>query len=106
MSINAEIILKVVASLEGAKIIIKTLARGIVSEALILKVADKISSEQLKIKRIAGKVVDLKNKLVSQKLKLKALQSKKREVTPAIIFITDSNALIIKKKKLGLSKTP
>ena len=48
---------------------------------------------------MAGKMVDLKDKLVSQKLKLKALRFKKREVNPATIFTANFSALITKKKK-------
>ena len=45
MGIDARTILEVVASPEGAEMIIKALARGVMAKALILEVADKISSE-------------------------------------------------------------
>ena len=46
MDINIETILEVVAFLKGAKMIIKVLACSIITKALILEVADKISSEE------------------------------------------------------------
>ena len=47
MAINVETISEIVASLKGAEMIVKALARGVVAEALILEVAEKISSKEL-----------------------------------------------------------
>ena len=99
VGIDARTISEIVASPEGVKIIVKALARGIVAEALVLEVAEKISSKGSQARRMAGKVVDLKDKLASQKLELEALQSIRREVTPATILTAGSSAPVIKKKK-------
>ena len=45
VGINARTILEVVALPEGAKRIVKALARGIMAKALVLEVAEKISSK-------------------------------------------------------------
>ena len=46
VGIDAETISEVMASREGAEIIVKALARGVMAEALILEVVNKISSEE------------------------------------------------------------
>ena len=46
MGIDAKTISEIVASPEGAEMIVKTLARSVVTEALILEVTNKISSEE------------------------------------------------------------
>ena len=48
---------------------------------------------------MAGKVVDLKDELISQKLELEALQSTRREATPATILTAGFSAPITRKKK-------
>ena len=48
---------------------------------------------------MAGKVIDLKDKLASQQLELEALRSKRREATPATTLTAESSVPVIKKKK-------
>ena len=65
ISIDALTILEIIVSTKGAKVIIKALTRGIITKALILEVTKKISFKGLQIRRMASKVVDLKDKLIS-----------------------------------------
>ena len=97
--VDPKTISEVVASLEGAEVMVQALARGVVAEALVYEVADKISSEESQAQRMAGKVVDLKVELADLKRELEALRSQKMEGTPATVITADSGATITRKKK-------
>ena len=85
-------------SSEVAEVIVKALACGIAAEALVLDVANKVAFNQSQLQRMADKVVDLKNKIINQKLEIKAIWNK-REETPTTIFTAKPSAPVTKKKK-------
>ena len=53
------------AFFEGAKVIVKALARGIAAEALVLDVADKVASNRSQLQHMADKVVDPKDEIIN-----------------------------------------
>ena len=59
-----------------------------------------MAKERERLRRLAKKVVNLKNKLITQKVKIKVLRSRRRENTPATEITAGSNTLVTKKKKI------
>ena len=70
-----------------------------VVKALILKVRDNIIKECERFRRLVKKVVNLRDKVVTQKAKIKVLRSKRKENTPATGITAGLNTLITRKKK-------
>ena len=52
-----------------------------------------------RLRRLAEKVVNLRDEVATQKAEIKVLRSRRKENTPATGIITGSNTLITRKKK-------
>ena len=76
-----------------------------VIKALILKVKDNIIKERERLRRLIKKVINLKNKIITQKAEIKVLRSKRKENTPAMGITAGSNTLVTRKKKFRILKT-
>ena len=70
-----------------------------VIKALILEVGDNMVKERERLRRLAEKVVNLRDEVITQKAEIKVLRSKRKEDTPAMGITAGSNTLIIRKKK-------
>ena len=71
-----------------------------VIKTLILKIKDNIIKEYERFRRLVKKVINLRNKVVTQKAEIKVLKSRRKENTPAIKITAGLNTLITKKKKV------
>ena len=58
-----------------------------------------------RFRRLVKKVINLKNKMVTQKAKIKVLRNRRKENTPAMGITAGLNTLITRKKKSGIPKT-
>ena len=58
-----------------------------------------MAKERERLRRMAEKVVNLRDEVVTQKAEIKVLRSKRKENTPATGITAGSNTLVIKKKK-------
>ena len=76
-----------------------------VIKTLILKVKDNMVKEREKFRRLIKKVINLKDKVITQKAKIKVLRSRRKENTPAMGITAGSNTLITKKKKFKIPET-
>ena len=70
-----------------------------VIKALILEVGNNIVKEYERFRRIVKKVINLKNEMVTQKVKIKILRNRRKENTPATGITAGSNILVARKKK-------
>ena len=70
-----------------------------IAEALILEVRDNIVREYERFRRLAEKVINLRDEVITQKAKIKALKSRRREDTLATVITAGLSTVIIKKKK-------
>ena len=70
-----------------------------VAEALILEVRDNIVKEYERLRRLMERVVDLRDKVVTQKAEIEASRSRRRENYPATGITAGLNTVINKKKK-------
>ena len=59
-----------------------------------------MAKECERFRRIVKKVVNLRDKVVTQKAEIKVLRSRRRENTPATRITAGSNTLITRKKKI------
>ena len=60
-----------------------------------------------RLRRLAEKVVNLRDEVVTQKAKIKVLRSRRKENTPTTGITAGSNTLVIrKKKKSRIPETP
>ena len=55
--------------------------------------------ERERLRRLTEKMVDLRDEVITQKAKIKALRNKRKENTPATGIMADLNTVITKKKK-------
>ena len=58
-----------------------------------------MAREYERLRRLIEKVINLKDEVITQKVKIKVLKSKHKENTPATGITAGSNTLITKKKK-------
>ena len=65
-----------------------------VIKALILEVRDNIVKKCERFRRLIEKVVNLKNKMVTQKAEIKVLRSRRKENTPATGITAGLNTLV------------
>ena len=70
-----------------------------VVKALILKVGDNMVKERERFRRLVKKVVNLRDKVVIQKVEIKVLRNRRREDTLATGITTGLNTLVTRKKK-------
>ena len=70
-----------------------------ITKALILEVRDNIIKKCEKFRRLTEKVVNLKDKVITQKAEIKASRNKRKENTPATGITAGLSTVIIKKKK-------
>ena len=70
-----------------------------ITKALILEVRDNIAKERERFRRLAEKVVNLRDEVVTQKAEIKASRRRRREDTPATGITAGLSTVIIKKKK-------
>ena len=77
-----------------------------VIKALILEIRDNMAKECKRLRCLAEKVVDLKDDVITQKAKIKALKSRRKEDTLATGITAGLSTVITKKKKSGLPETP
>ena len=84
---------------KGAQALIQAINRGVVIKALILEVRNNIAKERERLRRLIKKVINLRDKVITQKAKIKVSKSRRRENTPATEITTGSNTLVTKKKK-------
>ena len=70
-----------------------------ITKALILEVGDNIVKKRKRLRRLAEKVINLRDKVVTQKAKIKVLKNRRRENTPATGITAGLNTLITRKKK-------
>ena len=75
-----------------------------ITKALILEVRDNMAKERERFRRLIKKVVNLRDNVVTQKVKIKALKNRRRENTPAIEITAGLNTVIIKKKKVWTNR--
>ena len=78
---------------------IKAINRGVVIKALILKVKNHMVKKYKRFRRLMEKIVELKNEVVTQKIKIKTSRNRRKENTPATGITSGSSTLIKKKKK-------
>ena len=62
--------------------------------------------EYERFRRLVKKVVNLRDKVVTQKAEIKVLRSRRKENTLATGIMAGLNTLVIKKKKSAIPKTP
>ena len=77
-----------------------------VIKALILEVRDNMVKECKRFRRLVEKVVDLRDKVITQKAKIKVLRSRRKENTPATGITAGLNTLVARKKKFRIPETP
>ena len=65
-----------------------------------------MAKECERLRRLVKKVVNLRDKIITQKAKIKVLRSKRKENTPATGITAGSNTLVTRKKKSGILETP
>ena len=56
--------------------------------------------ERERLRRLAKKVIDLKDEIVTQKAEIKVLRNRRGEDTPATGITAGSNTLVTRKKKV------
>ena len=71
-----------------------------VIKALILEVRNNMAKKREKLRRLVKKVINLRDKIITQKAEIKVLRSRRKENTPATGITAGSNTLITKKKKI------
>ena len=71
-----------------------------------MEVKDNMVKERERLRRLAKKVVNLKDKVVTQKAEIKVLRSKRKENTPATGITAGLNTLVTRKKKSRIPETP
>ena len=71
-----------------------------VVKALILEIKDNMVKEYERLRRLAEKVVNLKDKITTQKAEIKVLRSRRKENTPATGITAGLNTLVTQKKKV------
>ena len=96
---------KIALSKESAQTLIQAINRGVVIKALILEIRDNMAKECKKLHHLVEKVINLRDKITTQKAKIKVLRSRYKENTPATGITAGSNTLITRKKKSGIPKT-
>ena len=58
-----------------------------------------MAKEYERLRRLVKKMINLRNKVITQKAEIKVLKSKRKEDTPATGITAGLNTLIIRKKK-------
>ena len=99
LTVDPDSIAQIASSREGAQALVQAISRGVVAEALILEVGDNMARERERLRRLAEKVVDLRDDVATQKAEIEALRSRRREDTPATGITAGSSTVITKKKK-------
>ena len=100
LTVNPDSIAQIASSREGAQAFIQAINRGVVIKALILEVGDNMVRERERLRRLIKKVINLRDKMVTQKAKIKVLKSRRKENTPATKITAGSNTLVTRKKKI------
>ena len=99
LTVNPDSIIQIISLKESAQALIQVINRGVVVKALILEVGNNMVKEYERLRCLAEKVIDLRDDIITQKAKIKALRNKRRENTLAMAITAGLNTVIIKKKK-------